>query len=57
MIPCSSGSSAGVTSLTPIVAIAILSEVNSCTRSSTTAIATIETAAAPTANSTPTNTT
>ena len=31
MIPCSSGSCAGVTSLTPIVASAILSEAKSCT--------------------------
>ena len=42
MIPCSSGSSAGETSLTPIVAIAILSEVNSCSSSSTTATTTID---------------
>ena len=32
MIPCSSGSWAGETSLTPIVASAILSEANSCTQ-------------------------
>ena len=37
MIPCSSGSSAGETSLTPSVAIAILSEANSCSSSSPTA--------------------
>ena len=57
MIPCSSGSSAGETSLTPIVASAILSEANSCRSSSTTATTTITPAPAPAANSTPTNTT
>ena len=57
MIPCSSGSCAGETSLTPIVASAILSEANSCTSSSTSATTTIRPAPAPAANSTPTNTT
>ena len=56
MIPCSSGSCAGVTSLTPIVASAILSEAKNWTTSSTTATNTINPAPAPTANSTPTNT-
>ncbi len=41
MIPCSSGSWAGETSLTPIVASAILSEAKNCTSSSTTATITI----------------
>ena len=57
MIPCSSGSWAGETSLTPIVAIAILSEANSCTSRSTTATTMITPAPAPTANSTPRNAT
>ena len=56
-IPCSSGSSAGETSFTPSVAIAILSEANSCNSSSPTATTTITPAAAPAANSTPMNTT
>ena len=41
MIPCSSGSWSGETSLTPSVAIAILSEANSCSSSSPTATTTI----------------
>ena len=57
MIPCSSGSSAGETSLTPIVPIAILSEVNSCTASSPSATTRIVTPLAPTANSAPISTT
>ena len=57
MIPCSSGSSAGETSLTPIDAIAILSEANSCNSSSTTATTTISPAPAPTAKRTPMKTT
>ncbi len=57
MIPCSSGSSAGETSLTPSVAIAILSEANSCSSSRKTATTTITPAPAPAANSTPTKTT
>jgi len=56
MMPCSSGSSSGETSLTPIAAIASLSEPNSCTSSSTTATTTIRLAPAPAANSTPTKT-
>ena len=56
MIPCSSGASAGETSLAPSVASAILSEANSCTTSSTTATTTITPAPAPAANSTPMNT-
>ena len=57
MIPCSSGSSWGETSLTPIVPIAILSEVNSCSPISARATTRIVTPLAPTANSTPTSTT
>ena len=57
MIPCSSGSCAALTSFTPIVAIAILSEVNSCISSSPTAKITMKPAAAPAANSTPMKTT
>ena len=56
-IPCSSGSSAGETSLTPIVAMASLSEANSCNSSRTTATTTISPAPAPTANNTPMKTT
>ena len=56
-IPCSSGSCAGVTSLTPIVASAILSEAKNCTSSIPAATITITPAPAPAANSTPTNTT
>ena len=57
MIPCSSGSCAGETSLTPIVASAILSEANSWPPSSTSATITMMPAPAPTAISTPMKTT
>ncbi len=57
MIPCSSGSSAGVTSLTPIVARAMRSDPKSCNSSSTTATTTINPAPAPAAKSTPMKTT
>ncbi len=56
MSPCSSGSSWGETSLTPIIPIAILSEVNSCRPSSASATTRIVTPPAPTAISTPTST-
>ena len=57
MMPCSSGSCSGVTSLTPSVAIAILSEVNSCSSRNTSAIGTIASAATPAAISAPMKTT
>ncbi len=56
-ISCSCGSCAGVTSLTPIVDSAILSDAKNCNSSSTTATATMMPAPAPTANSAPTKAT
>ena len=56
-IPCSSGSCSWETSLTPIEAIAILSEPNSCSSSRPTATTMISPAAAPRAKRTPMKTT
>ncbi len=57
MMPCSSGSSSGVTSLAPSVESAILSDAKNCRASMNTAITTMTPAAAPAANKAPTNTT